>query len=84
MGTKHYITAARADQRWDRTDWVTGEMRPSPPGWLLDVLAEEKLTGGYKRTVTNGTKIGGSPKRVSNRCDGCFQLRSVNGTCACE
>ena len=83
MGTKHFITAARAEQRWDRMDWVTNELRPSIPGWLIDQLATEKLTGGYAMTVTSGRKIGGTKKKVSNRCDGCYQLKSVNGTCGC-
>jgi hypothetical protein len=40
------------------------------PGWLLDKIAEEKLTGGYDI-------------RRSNQCPTCFEARSVNGTCAC-
>jgi hypothetical protein len=42
----------------------------APPGWLLDKLAEEKLTGGFNT-------------RRSNQCETCFTAKSVNGTCNC-
>jgi hypothetical protein len=41
-----------------------------PPMWLLDRIADEKLTGRF------------NVKR-SNLCPECFQFRSANGTCAC-
>ena len=45
--------------------------RQSVPGWLLDKIAEEKLTGNFN-------------VRRSNQCLTCFQAKSVNGTCACS
>ena len=54
--------AARLDEK--------GKGGTCPPGWLLDKLAEEKMTGGYgKRNVLCGT---------------CFTRRSVTGACGCE
>jgi hypothetical protein len=41
-----------------------------PPQWVLDELAERKLTGGFN-------------VRPSNLCYGCRTYRSVNGTCGC-
>ena len=41
-----------------------------PPTWVMDRLAEEKITGGYDV----------SP---SNICGECFMARSANGTCGC-
>lgn len=40
----------------------------------LDRIADEKLTGRYRRTNKNGT---------SNVCTECFTTKSVNGTCGC-
>lgn len=45
-----------------------------PPGWLLDKIATEKMTGGYRRFKKNGE---------SNVCDKCYTTKSVNGTCGC-
>jgi len=42
----------------------------TPPGWLLDKIAEEKLYGGYDTSK-------------SNFCNGCFTYKSVNNTCNC-
>lgn len=42
-----------------------------PPGYVLDRLAEETITG----------KFDTSP---ANICGDCFQVRSVNGECGCE
>ncbi len=41
-----------------------------PPAWVLDKIADEKITGKY------------NVKR-SNRCDRCNMFRSVNGACDC-
>lgn len=38
------------------------------PRWLIDELAERKITGGYD---------------VKNVCPTCRVARSANGTCAC-
>ena len=46
------------------------DSKSSVPGWLLDKIAEEKLTGRY------------NTKR-SNICSNCFTAKSVNGTCGC-
>jgi len=46
------------------------DSRNKPPGWLLDKLAEEKLKGGYNT-------------RKDNLCTGCYQYKSVNGSCGC-
>jgi len=40
------------------------------PNWLLDKIAEEKLTGNFN-------------VRRNNQCLACFQVRSVNGSCGC-
>jgi len=42
-----------------------------PPGWLLDQIADEKLNGKY------------TAQQRSNKCDRCFQVKSLNGTCGC-
>jgi len=41
-----------------------------PPQWVLDRMAEEKITGGYRT-------------RKDNLCDRCHTYRSVNGACEC-
>jgi hypothetical protein len=43
----------------------------TPPGWLLDKIADEKLTGRFN-------------VRRSNICPECHEARSVNGTCYCR
>jgi hypothetical protein len=43
------------------------------PGWVFDMIAEQKLTGGYKLKV----------RGQSNVCGVCHLTRSVNGTCGC-
>ena len=48
----------------------TGFEGSPPPQWVLDRLAEEKITGKYDV----------SP---SNICPGCHTARSVSGTCFC-
>jgi hypothetical protein len=70
MSTKHFITAARLDVKYDRTDWMTGKRRPAPSSEYLDRMADLKLTGGFKVSK-------------ANCCKGCFQMRSANGSCAC-
>jgi hypothetical protein len=45
--------------------------RVSVPGWLLDKIADQKLTGGFN-------------VRRSNQCPNCFEVRSANGTCSCR
>jgi hypothetical protein len=52
----------------DPGDWPRG--RTKPPGWLLDKLAEEKLSGGYK--------IKRNPV-----CPDCMIQKSNNGACHC-
>ncbi len=44
-----------------------------PPQWVLDKIANQSITGGYK--------IG---KKRANVCERCYSKRSVNGTCLCE
>lgn len=44
--------------------------RTCPPPWVLDKIADEKLTGGFDM-------------RRSNQCKTCFQARSVNNACGC-
>jgi hypothetical protein len=46
------------------------EPKTNVPGWLLDKIAEERLTGRFN-------------VRKSNLCPGCGEYRSVNGTCSC-
>jgi NADH:ubiquinone oxidoreductase subunit len=41
-----------------------------PPQWVLDRIAEERITGKYN-------------VRKSNLYDECHEYRSVNGTCGC-
>ena len=55
----------------------------APPMWLLDRLADEKLTGGFKvgRKVDDPT---GRFKVGANVCPRCYQARSVNGSCNCR
>lgn len=60
MATIHYISNARSETA-----------RPAPlPGWMLDRIAEQKLTGGYDT-------------KPSNICDRCHLARSRNGSCGC-
>jgi hypothetical protein len=40
------------------------------PAWLLDKIADEKLTGNFN-------------VRRSNQCRTCFQVKSSNGSCGC-
>jgi hypothetical protein len=40
------------------------------PGAILDIIEDQKLSGGF------------NTKR-SNQCQTCFQVKSVNGACAC-
>ncbi len=41
-----------------------------PSQATLDKIAEQQLTGGYKIHKTG-------------QCGSCFQVKSINGTCAC-
>lgn len=41
-----------------------------PPSWVLDRIAEEKMTGGFNVSA-------------SNICTDCFTARADNGTCYC-
>lgn len=70
MSTKHYITYARYER-----DRAIGEYRDpdvhKPPQWLLDKIADEKLSGGF---VT----------KRRNLCPTCHQYRSRNGMCGCD
>lgn len=69
--TKHYLTAARAEEKADRGKYdMFDKKRPGLPGWLMDKIAEEKLTGGYDT-------------RKKNLCPNCFTYKSVNGSCGC-
>lgn len=42
--------------------------RTMPPGWVLDKIADEKLSGRFDTSR-------------ANQCPACFQVRSANGTC---
>jgi hypothetical protein len=42
-----------------------------PPAGIIDAQAEFKLYGGYKA------------KQRKNKCETCFQVKSLNGTCSC-
>ncbi len=44
-----------------------------PPQWVLDKIADQSITGGYK--------IG---KKRANVCARCFTTRCANGVCLCE
>jgi hypothetical protein len=46
------------------------DVKNKPPKWLLDKIADEKLTGNFN-------------VRRSNQCLICFEVKSVNGSCAC-
>jgi len=52
----------------------------------MDRIADEeykrKVLGGYRKTVP--VRVGKKIVRVSNKCDRCFQLKSMNGSCGCE
>lgn len=41
-----------------------------PPQHVLDKIADQKLSGGYKTYK-------------SNICPNCFEAKSVNGSCGC-
>jgi hypothetical protein len=41
-----------------------------PPGWVLDRIAERKLTGGFST-------------KKANLCADCNTYKSVNGSCLC-
>jgi hypothetical protein len=43
-------------------------MAAKPPNWLLDKIADDTLTGGFRK---------------SDVCPDCRMARSVNGTCGC-
>ncbi len=89
MATKHEIMIVRGalhQAHLNRKFDMFRNKRPSPPQWLLDKIADEKLTQGYERTRTERSEQNGrvTKKRISNQCTECFQLRSVNGTCGCQ
>jgi len=44
--------------------------RRKPPEWLLDLIAEEKLKGGYDKR--------------NKPCKVCFVLKSIDGGCNCD
>lgn len=60
-------SVARREAQGSCCDAVTNR----PQGWLLDKMAEEKLTGKYN-------------VRRSNKCSTCNTFRSVNGSCMCD
>lgn len=74
MGMKKTYTAA---QQMNYRPCGCDE-RAKPPAWLLDKIADEKLTGGYKRYTGKGRN------RKSNMCERCYTVKSVNGTCGCS
>jgi hypothetical protein len=45
----------------------------TPPGWLLDIIAEEKFTGEPR----------GATRKRKARCLECFEIKSLNGACSC-
>ncbi len=69
--TKHYRIAAHIEEKASRgkTD-MFGEKLKGPDWWLIDKIADEKLTGGYNT-------------KKSNCCERCWQFRSTNGKCGC-
>jgi hypothetical protein len=62
-GNVQHLTDLRSEKR-------DGKM---PPQSVLDRIADQKLSGGYKR-IRNGQ---------SNVCGECFETKSVNGSCGC-
>lgn len=68
MGNYHALLA-KSPAFYAEQAGISAEHRP-PPQWVLDHLADQKLTGGYDV----------SPDNI---CSGCFQARSVNGECGC-
>lgn len=52
-------------------NWTGCDRPPAPPKWLLDLMAEEKITGRFNTAP-------------SNLCTGCKMFRSSNGVgCWC-
>jgi redox-regulated HSP33 family molecular chaperone len=68
---KQLTSGARNDRVQHLTDVTDEKTSTMPPQWLLDKIADEKLTGGYN-------------VRKSNICPGCFEAKSVNGSCSCS
>ena len=68
MGNYHALLAKSpsfyAEQAGFNQEWS------GPPQYVLDRLAEEKITGKYDVSA-------------SNICGSCFTARSSNGTCFC-
>lgn len=67
-----YESGNRKNRVQHQTDLI-GEKRTGkmPPQFVLDKIANQKLSGGYK-TVK------------SNICPKCFTAKSVNGTCCAD
>ena len=64
---KPYVLVALQQQQREGN---FGSARMKPPNWVLDKIADEKLSGGFKKK--NGI------------CNKCFQIKTVNGNCGCE
>jgi hypothetical protein len=67
------ILASGSQPRYlDGTPWrnTLAGKNTCPPGWVLDLMAERKMTGGFKT-------------KPDNLCQGCNTYRSVNGACLC-
>lgn len=48
-----------------------GEVRTSPPSWVLDKIAEETLTGGFSR-------------KANAICGTCGAMKTTRGVCFCD
>jgi hypothetical protein len=59
----------------DEGNWPGG--RCKPPEWLLDKIADEKLTGGYRIRPNRKGKV------RNPVCPDCYEARSTNGSCMC-
>ncbi len=64
------LRAVQADQKQGNFPYE----RKSPPGWVLDLLVEAKLSG---------EPIGAKRKR-SVKCERCWTMKSLNGSCYCN
>lgn len=67
---KNYKNAYSPKQQMNYVPCECDPESSAVPGWLLDKIAEEKLTGGYD-------------VRRSNVCTDCFVAKSKNGSCNC-
>lgn len=72
MSTINYIRVVRTSPHNQDPNFYCGcTPKPKIPGWLMDKMAEEKLSGGFKTSR-------------KNLCTSCNMYKSSNGTCGCE